>query len=640
MAQVEARQDTLSKLLRQNYLRWGDKRVAMRHKDFGIWQQYTWKDEYENVKYFSLGLMSLGLKPGGKVATIGENEPEQFWAIFATQAARGIPLAIFPDTIDPEIEYIVTHSDATFVVSHDQEQCDKLLRIKDKVPKVKKVIWWEPKGMWDYDDPWLISFEEVKELGKKYEEEHSHAFEESIEQTKPDDYAFFYYTSGTTGLPKGAMLTYKSAIATMESIARANPINEDDDALDYISPAWIGEPLYGSMQHLVSGIKLNFPEKPETLMGDLRELSPGIVGWAPRQWENIASMVQVKMNDAGLFKRLPYRLFLPIGYRVVDMSLEGKKLNLLWKILGSMANALCFSQLRDKLGFTKNRLGIVGGYTLGIDTFRYLRALGINLCQFYAITEGGFISIHYPGRAKAGTIGELADYVEEIKTTEDGELAIKSPGLFSGYYKNPEATAQVLRDGWFYTGDAVYRREDGHLVFIDRASELGKLKSGAKFSPQFIESQLRFGGYIKDAMVLGDEEKEYVAAIINIDFESVGKWAEKQGVPYTTFVDLSQKPEVARLVLMDIERVNKSVPEPARVSKFVLLHKEFDPDEAELTRTRKLRRRYMEGRYKDLIDAIYSAQDEFMVESGVTYHDGRSGTIRAGIKINQVSPKV
>lgn len=642
MAQETTAADTLPKLLRRNYLRWGDEKAAMRHKEFGIWQEYTWKDEYETVKYFCLGLMSLGFGRGDKLATIGENEPEQFFAIFACHAAGGIALSMFPDAIDPEIEYVVNHSDASFVVANDQEQVDKLLRIRERVPNVKKVIWWDPKGMWNYEDPWLLPFYEVVEMGKRYEEEHPAAFEQSIEETTPDDYATFYYTSGTTGLPKGAMLNHTSLVTTVDSICNANPVDENDGGIDYISPAWFGEPLYGSTCHLLKGIVLNFAEEPETLMTDLREIAPQVVGWGPRQWENMASLIQVRINDAPVFKRWPYRLLLPIGYKHADIEMAEEKdqpgplARAFWKAMWWLADTMVFHALRDKLGMSGARFGIVGGYTLGADTFRYLRAIGINICQFYASTEGGFISAHYRGRAKVGTVGEVADYAE-VKTNDEGELLVRSPGVFSGYYKNPDATTKALEeDGWLHTGDAVYQREDGQLVFIDRASELGELRGGLKYSPQFIESQLRFGGYIKDAMVAGDANTDYVAAIIDIDFEAVGKWAEKHQVPYTTYVDLSQKPEVAELVLRDVERVNKSVPEHARIKKFVLLHKEFDPDESELTRTRKLRRKFMADRYRGLIDAIYGDQDSYQVETSVTYQDGKKDTIKAAIRINEV----
>ena len=636
---VPEKVDTLPKVLRRNYLRWGDRKVAMRHKEFGVWQRYTWKDEYERVKYFALGLLSMGLQRGEKVAIIGENEPPLFWAIYAIQAAGGIPVALFPDMIPPEVKYIVTHSDAVFVIAHDQEQVDKLLVLKGEVPLVRRVIWWEPKGLWHYTDPWLVGFDGVLELGREYDKAHPGAFEQRLEEGKPDDYAQFFYTSGTTGLPKGAMLTHRAGMATIQKLMECLPVDENSEALSYMPPAWFGEPLYGSMNHLMSGLRLNFPEGPETLMENIREIAPQVVGWGPRQWENIASMVQVRMNDAGLFKRLPYRLLMPLRFRVVDTELRGKRPHLLWRLLWRLTEAAFFTALRDKLGLNRLLYGIVGGYTLGPNTFRFVRALGIPICQIFGSTEAGMMACHRPDLARVGTVGCLLPGVE-MRVSPEGEMLVKSLCLFSGYYKNPEATQKCLEEGWYHTGDAVHMDQERQLIFMDRVSELGELRDGTRYAPQFIEAQLRFGGYVKDAMVMGGKERDYIAAIINIDFESVGKWAEKRGVAYTTLPDLSQKPEVAKLVLSDILRVNSVLPERSRVAKFVILHKEFDPDEAELTRTRKLRRTYVENRFKDLIEAIYRDADSFTVQATVTYQDGTKGVTSTALNINRVGEMV
>jgi long-chain acyl-CoA synthetase len=626
--------DTLPKLVKANYEERGNG-VAMAMKNFGIWQRYTWKDYYERVKYLSLAFISLGLKAGDKVCIIGDNEPEWFWAEFAIQAAGGIATGIFVDSIPSEVKYIAEHSGAKFAIVNDQEQTDKFLAIKDELPSLKKVIYWDPKGLRNYDEPIIISFAEVIELGKKYEKTHPDLFEKNIAKGKGDDVAFIYYTSGTTGLPKGAVITHKALINTAKGFIDRYPLNESDDLVSNFPAAWVGDSFFATIPHLLTGARLNFPEEPETVAEDTREIGPDFVIYGPRQWESLVTDIQVKIMDAHPLKRFSYHLFLPVGYKIADLSFTGQTPNLFWRILYRLAHWLLFRPLKDRLGLSNVRFAVTGSSVLSLDTFRLIHAIGIELRQNYAGTEAGFISSHAKRDIKFESVGRPA-VGTEVRITNDGELLVRSECMFNEYHSDPEKTKEAFKDGWFCTGDAVHINEDGHLIFLDRLKELGELATGVKYAPQYIEGRLRFSPYIKDAMVVGGRDKQFVSAIVNIDFTMVGKWAENHHVPYTTFVDLSQKREVAELVQKDLVRVNGYMPEGARIKKFVLLHKEFDPDEAELTRTRKLRRSFMEERYKNLIEAIYSDKDEVIVEAPVTYRDGREGLVTTPIKIRTV----
>ena len=604
-------------------------------KKFGIWQRYSWTDYYENVKYFSLGLVSIGLKRGDVVCIIGDNEPEWFWGEFAVQAAGGITTGIFVDSIPSEVKYIVEHSGASFAIVNDQEQTDKFLQIKDEVPQLQKIIYWDPKGLKNYDDSLLISFADVTDLGRDYERDHAGLFEENIRLGKGDDTAFIYYTSGTTGLPKGAIMTHRALITTAKGFVDRYPLTENDDLISNFPAAWVGDSYFATIPHLLTGARLNFPEEPETIAEDTREVGPHFVIYGPRQWEGLVSEIHVKMLDANPLKRFCYNLFLPVGHRIADMSFENKRPSLLWRLLHSTAHYLLFRPLKDKLGLGHVRFAVTGSSVLSLDTFRLIHAIGVELRQNYASTEAGLISCHGKGEIAFESVGRPA-LGTEVRVTDEGELLVRSDCMFSGYLKSPEKTAAALKNGWLHTGDAVNINEKGHLIFLDRLVDMGELRSGAKYAPQYIEGRLRFSPYIKDAMVVGGRDKDFVSAIINMDFTMVGKWAERRRIPYTTFVDLSQKQEVADLVEKDLLRVNSYLPELSRVRKFVLLHKEFDPDEAELTRTRKLRREFVEERYRALIQGMYGDADEVEVEASVTYRDGRKGTVKTGIKIRTV----
>ncbi|OGN99220.1 MAG: AMP-binding protein [Chloroflexi bacterium RBG_13_51_18] len=628
------KRETIPQIIKSNCAKWGA-RTAMSMKMLGIWHRYSWQDYYNNVKYFSLGMISLGLKRDDVACIIGDNEPQWFWAEFAVQAAGGIATGIYVDSVPAEVKYTAEHSDARFAIVNDQEQTDKFLEIKQDLPLLNKVIYWDPKGLRNYEDPMLISFNEVIEMGQEYEKAHPGLFEENVDSGKGDDIAFIYYTSGTTGLPKGAVLTHRALITTAQGFVDRYPLDESDNLISNFPAAWVGDSFFATIPHLLTGAILNFPEEPETIAEDTREIGPNFVIYGPRQWEGLVSEIQVKMLDAHPLKRLTYKLFLPVGHKIADMKFEGKTPNLFWRALHYIAYLALFRPLKDRLGLSKVRFAVTGSSVLSLDTFRLIHAIGIELRQCYASTEAGLISSHGRGEIKFESVGRPA-LGTSVRITKEGELLVSSDCMFTGYHKNQEKTATTLIDGWCHTGDAVNLSEQGHIIFMDRLEHMGILKSGAKYAPQYIEGRLRFSPYIKDAMVIGGKDKDYVSAIVNIDFAMVGKWAERNRIPYTTFVDLSQKKEVAELVLQDLQRVNSYLPEQSHVQKFVLLHKEFDPDEAELTRTRKLRREYMEQRYKDLIDALYNNMDKVDVQAQVTYRDGRKGVVKTSIKVRSL----
>ncbi|MFW6150289.1 MAG: AMP-binding protein [Chloroflexota bacterium] len=625
---------TIPQIIRQNCRRW-PKRTAMCVKSFGIWQQYSWGEYYDRVKYLSLGLRDLGLERGDVVCLIGDNEPEWFWGEFAAQAAGAVATGIFVDSIPSEVKYVASHAGARFAIVNDQEQTDKFLEIKNELPMLQTVVYWDPKGLKNYDDPTLISFDEVVRRGRSYEEAHPGAFEEALEVGTDSDVAFIYYTSGTTGLPKGALLTHRALIATACGFLSRYRLGQEDDLVSHFPAAWVGDSYFATIPHLLTGARLNFPEEPETVAEDTREVGPNFAIYGPRQWEGLVREVQVKMLDAHPLKRFCYNIFLPVGHRVGDMRLEGQRPGLPWRLLYRLADAMVFRPLRDKLGLSRVRFAVTGSSVLSLDTFRLLHAIGIELRQVYASTEAGLISSHSEGEIAYQSVGRPSRGIE-LRLTDEGELLVRSDAMFEGYHRDTEKTAEVLRDGWCHTGDAVNIDEAGHVIFLDRLDHMGELRSGAKYAPQYVEGRLRFSPYIKDAMVIGGRDKDFVSAIINIDFGMVGKWAEQKGLPYTTFADLSQRPEVADLVEGDLLRVNSYLPEPAQVKRFVLLHKEFDPDESELTRTRKLRREFMVDRYRELIRGIYGGGQEIKVDAAVTYRDGRKGTVTTAIKIRSV----
>lgn len=623
--------DTLPKLLWANY-REQPSLVAMRKKDLGIWNPLTWENCYNSVKYFALGLHSLGFRPGDRLSIVGDNDPQWYWAELAAQALGGAAVGLYTDVIPSELRYIVDHSDSTFAVAKDQEQCDKFLEIIDKVTNIKKIVYWDPKGMRPYESiPQIISFEEVMELGRRHEIGRPGIFEKMVARGKGKDTAVLCYTSGTTGLPKGALISHEFLIKGAKKFATVKPWKPTDEYLSFVPLAWIAEQLF-MVGWLLWKTKVNYPESTETIQENIREIGPHFLLLGPRQWQGLVSMVQMKMSDAGILRRCVYKASMGVGSRVSHYRFERRQTPpLLWRMLHKLADYFCLLHIRDHLGLRRARTGLTGGSSLGPDIFRGFQAIGVNISEAYGLTEVNPVAMHRDW-AKAGTVGPPLPGVE-VKISSEGEVWIKSDVIFDGYHKQPEETAKILEDGWMKTGDAGLFDENGHLIILDRMKDMLTLRGGEKYSPTYIENRLKFSPYVKDAMVVGGEERDFLFAIINIDFDNVGRWAEKNGVSYTTFVDLSQKKEVYELIQKDVERVNKDLPLMARIKKFSLLHKEFDPDEGELTKTRKLRRAFLESRYKAMIEAAHSGKEKLVTEADVKYRDGRTARVITEIRI-------
>lgn len=624
--------DTIPKLFLESCQRWGNSKVAMRKKDFGIWNEYTWQHCYEEVRDLAGGLRSLGFDKEDKLAIIGDNSPEWFYAEYAAQALGGVVVGLYTDATRDELAYIVGHSDAKIVVVDDQEQVDKFLDIRSDLPKLERIIYWDPKGMWDYEEAMLSSWDEVIELGKKYAEEHPDFFEETISRTKAGDLACLLYTSGTRALPKGAMLSHRMMVGSSDDWTAVEGYRESDQYVSYMAPAWIAEQTFGVVSLVYANLEVNFPEEPETVQEDIREIAPDMLFFGSRLWESVASTIQAKISDASWFKRFAYHQALRIGYKVATLRLEKKAINLLLRIIYAICDLLVFRPLRDKVGCLKARYAYTGGSLLSPDTIKFFHGINIKIKNNYGLTEVIPVTLQRSDDISVDSVG--VPLGNEVAISNDGEIIVRGYGTFDGYYKNPEATQETKDErGWVHTGDAGYFTEDGHLIYMDRVKELIELKDGAKFSPAFIEGKLRFSAYVGDAMIIGGRDKDFVSAIVQIDYENVGRWAEAHRVAYTTFTDLSQKDEVLALMGKDIARVNASLPESFRIKRYCNMYKQFDPDEAELTRTRKIRRTFMEQRYEKLIAALYKGEEECELEVEVVYQDGRKSKMETRVKL-------
>ena len=632
--------DTIPKLLRNRVNRFGEK-VFMRRKNLGIWQAHTFNQVYEEIRSFTLGMISLGIKKGDTVAIMGENELETYWSEWGVMCAGGNAVCIYPDATPKELEYILKNSDAVFVVAEDQEQVDKILEIEKDVKKVRKVIYWDPRGMWHYENPLLTKFKDIQKKGIQYETDHPDLFDRLIDEGKGNDVAVLSYSSGTTGLPKGVVLTYDYLMDNALRVMAYLPTHPFLRYLSYLSPAWATEQWFGITIGLIAPFEINFPEEPETILDNIRELGAELLVFGPRQWESLASSVQSHMMDVGIIRKYIYDLGLKVGHKVGASRTEGKSTGFIWKMLLPLAEQFVLKPLRDNLGLKNTYLALSGGAAMAPDVFRFFHAMGVQLRNVYGSTEGGLFSLHTGINFDLETVGLWAKSHPDFgppsawRLSDEGELQIKGGSGFSGYYNNEKATKKSMTDdGWFMTGDAVRVMDDGQLLYLDRLSDLRQLSTGHRFPPQFIETRLRFSPFIKDIMTLGDGNKPYVAAMVNIDPDNTGRWAEKNGIAYATFTDLSQLKEVRELISKEVTHVNGMLEKGAAVKHFINLPKELDPDESELTRTRKLRRSFLEDKYKEMIDAIYSGKKDLDAKIPIKYQDGREGMLRAKVFIN------
>jgi long-chain acyl-CoA synthetase len=624
--------NALPHLLRRNAQTFGHHRVALREKEFGLWQKFTWAEYYEKVRELALGLKNLGFEPGEKLAIIGDNRPEWVFSEMAAQALSGVPVGVYQDSILSEVNFIINHSDARFVIAEDQEQVDKILDMQDDLPRVERVIYTDPKGLWDYESDLLLDIDDVYARGKEIHQADPKLFDSMLDGLDPDQLALICYTSGTTGEPKGSMLTHRGVMSMARYLNEADPRTPDDQYVSFVPLPWIVEQMMAVYSALDVGYTVNFPEEPETAMADLYEIGPELVVAAPRVWEALSRQVMVKHLDASWFKRIIYDLCLPIGYRWANFKFAKKRPPLWWKALYGLAYTGLFRALRDRLGFSNVKSAITGGAALGPDVFRFFHALGVNLKQIYGQTEiSGYSTIHRTGDIDFDSVGPPVPGCE-VKITDEGEIVCRGPGLFLGYYKNDEATGGTIKDGWLHSGDAGYFTEDGHLVCIDRVKDLMVLESGEKFSPMFIENKLKFCPYVVESVVLG-HERPFVTAMICIDYKHTGKWAEDRRISYTTYTDLAAKEKVYDLIEDEVFRVNQSLPAAARINRFLLLYKELDPDDEELTRTKKLRRKFINQKYEREIEALYTDNDFVPIESIIRYQDGRTATLKTDLVI-------
>jgi len=623
---------TLPKLLLETARRYGDGKVAMREKEFGVWRPITWRRYLEEVRLLAMGFTALGLGAGDKVALIGHNRPEGLWAEMAALAVGGVVVWIYQDALLDEVQYVVDHSDARFLVGEGQQEVDKGLAVKPRCPKLERIVWDDPKGMRGYDDPALVSLAEVRRLGQALDARDPAAFERMVARGRGDDVALLFYTSGTTAKPKGALLTHTNMLKMGENLMAVDPCDERDDFVSFLPFSWIGEQMMSVSCGLQAGFTLNFPEDPETVQHDIREIGPQVLFSPPRIYEQMVRTVQVKVLDAPALKRRIYGWARKVGDEVADRTIARKPVPGVLRLKHWLADLLVFRKLRDHLGLARIRHAYSGGAALGPDHLRFFHGIGVNLKQIYGQTEIAGISVtHRDGDVRFDTVG-LPIPETEIRIAPDGEILSRSPCVFQGYYKMPEETARTLEGGWLHSGDIGFLDGDGHLVVFDRRKDVMTLADGSRSSPQFIETRLKFSPYIKDAWVIG-HARDAVAAVVCIDAAVVGRWAEEHHIPYTSYPELSQKPEVRALIAEAVGQVNKGLPPAARIRRFVNLHKEFDADDEELTRTRKLRRAYLEERYRDVVEGLYSGPGEIGLDTAITYEDGRVARSKTTLRV-------
>jgi long-chain acyl-CoA synthetase len=626
--------DTFPRLLARNARTMGD-RVALREKEYGIWQSYTWREYHDHVRDFSLGLVALGLGRGDKLAIIGDNRPEWVWSELAAQAAGAASVGIYQDSNLTEVAYVIDHCDASVVVAEDQEQVDKMLDILERLPKVRHVVYTDPRGLRKYDHPALLSFEAVEEKGRALARERPGLWDENVARGTAEDVAIICYTSGTTGNPKGAMLSFRNLLSMALALDEVDPKKPDDEFVSFLPLAWIGEQMMSLSTALAKGFTVNFPEEPDTVTENIREIGPNVMFAPPRVWESLTSTVQVKIMDTTPFKRFMYERFMPIGERVADLRFQKKPVPLGLRGLYWVAHVMLLRALKDRLGMTNLRSASTGGAALGPDVFRFFHGMGVPLKQIYGQTEiAGISCIHREDDIAFHTVGKPIPGTD-VRIAENGEILSRSESVFLGYYKNEEATRSTVPDGWLHSGDAGYMTDDGHLVVIDRLKDVMQLADGTQYSPQFIENRLKFSPYVKEAVVVG-KDRPYLTAMLCIDMGVVGKWAEKNKLSYTTYTDLSAKPEVYDLVQREVDKVNDTLPAAARIHKFVLLYKELDADDEELTRTRKVRRVFVEDRYREVIAALYGEAPEVRIDTTIKFQDGKVSHIRTTLLVRRL----
>ena len=615
---------------------------AMREKEYGIWQAHSWASMARMVELIACGLHQAGLVRGAHMVVVGSNRPRLYATMLAAQSLGAVPIPLYQDAVGAECIFPINNAEVRFAFAEDQEQVDKLLEIREKCPQLSHIFFDEPRGLRNYSEPGLMALDQLIEKGKNFASVQPAWYAAEVAKTKPDDVAAMFFTSGTTGNPKGVVHSHNTLLDRAKAGADFDKLTAHEEVLAYLPPAWIGQNIFSYAQWLACGYVVNCPESSSTVMIDLKEVGPTYYFAPPRVFEGMLTTVMIRMEDAGRIKRGIFHYFMNVAKRVGPARMDGKSIGALQTLLYSVGNALVYAPLRNTLGFSRVRVAYTAGEAIGPDLFTFFRSIGINMKQLYGSTETAvFVCLQPDNEARADTVGVPISGVE-IKVAANGEIMVKSAGLLKEYYKNPTATAEVLTaDGWYHTSDAGFIDASGHLKIIDRVKDVGRIKGGASdgamFAPKYVENKLKFFSYIKEVVAYGDG-RDQVCVFINIDFDAVGNWAERRNLPYAGYTDLAQKPEVYQLLRECIEKVNADLSVDAmlagsQISRFLVLHKELDADDGELTRTNKVRRGFIGGKYQPLIDALYSGKTEQFIETVVKFEDGRSGSVSATLKI-------
>jgi long-chain acyl-CoA synthetase len=638
-----AREDTFPKLIVRN-ARVRPGRTAFRHKDLGIWQSWTWSEVHDIVRSYAAGLRALGLERGGKIAVIGHNRPRLYWTMAAAQWIGAVPIPVYADSVADEMAYVLAHAEVTHAAVEDQEQVDKLLSVADRVPLLTRIVYDEERGLRDYERTRLHPIAEVIDEGSKrlIDRAEQEKIEQELGAGSGPDLAIILYTSGTTGRPKGVMLSYDNVISAGKIGCAFDSLTEEDEIIAYLPIAWVGDHIFSYAQAIIAGLCVNCPENPDTVVEDRREIGTTYAFAPPRVFENMLTLTMVRMEDAGAFKRKMFKFFIAHADKVGEKILNREPGVSLWdRLLWHLGDILVYAPLKNRFGLTDIKVGYTAGEAIGPEIFKFYRAIGVNLKQLYGQTEASvYITMQPNGEIRADTVGRPAPEVE-IRIDESGEVLYRSPGVFLGYYKEEAKTAETkTADGFVRSGDAGFFDASGHLRIIDRAKDVGRLKDASLFPPKYVENKLKFYPNIKEAVAFGDN-RDFVGCFINIDLVAVGNWAERNGVIYGSYQELAGHPLVYDMIAKHVEEVNRSLAsEPrmggAQIQRFLILHKELDADDGELTRTQKVRRGFIAERYEPLIRALYDGSREADIATEVTFEDGRKGVLAARVKIRDM----
>ena len=611
---------------------------ALREKEFGIWQTWTWADVARDVRNIACGLAALGLARGQNLAFVSDNRPNVYMGFAAVQSLGAVPIPLYQDAVAQEMAFVMEDADIHFAFAEDQEQVDKLLEVRETVPSITHIIYDDPRGLRKYEEPGLISTAELKKLGAAWDKDHPGVWDRMQQRVQAEDVAVILYTSGTTGKPKGVCLTHTNFIGSAQGGVEVDKLGPSDNVISYLPPAWVGDHLFSYAQWLVAGFTINCPESAATVSIDMREVGPTYYFAPPRVFEGMLTSVSIRMEDAAPFKQWLFKKAMDVAKRVGSDILDGKPVGALDKLKYRLGDFMIYGPLRNAMGLSRIRVAYTAGAAIGPELFQFFRSIGINLKQLYGQTETcAYVCLQRDGQVDINSVGQAAPGIE-LKIAENGEVLLKGVSVLKEYYKRPDATAEVLdENGYFKTGDAGVIGANGQLRIIDRAKDVGKMASGAMFAPNYIENKLKFFSHIKEAVCFGNG-KDKVCAFVNIDYEAVGNWAERQGIPYGGYVDLASKPQVLALIADCIRQVNAGLAAEegmadTQVARFLVLHKELDPDDDELTRTRKVRRNFIAEKYAVLIEALYSGKTEQFIETQVKFEDGRTGSVSATLQI-------